>query len=152
MIPDNSAFFMPSGDGPCRFGQYNRLQRLLLDEMGFPEVPIIAPDQTETLYQDVGMVGEDFSRIAWQGVVAIDLLEKKVRETRPYERYSGEADQVYAQYLQQVYETLRDRGDLEATLKRARQAFESVSRNGLQRQTGGRRGRRNLYPGQYLFQ
>ena len=129
--PDNSAFFMPSGDGPCRFGQYNRLQRLFLDEMGFPEVPIIAPDQTETLYQDVGMVGEDFSRIAWQGVVAIDLLEKKVRETRPYERYTGEADQVYAQYLQQVYETLRDRGDLEATLRRARQAFESVSRNGL---------------------
>ena len=58
--PANSAFFMPSGDGPCRFGQYNRLQRLFLDEMGFPEVPIIAPDQTETLYQDVGLVGGVF--------------------------------------------------------------------------------------------
>ncbi len=129
--PDKSAFFMPSGDGPCRFGQYNRLQRLILDELGFPQVPIIAPNQTETLYEEVGMVGDDFTRIAWQGVVAIDLLEKKVRETRPYERYPGDADQVYAQFLQQVYQTLRDRGDLEATLRRARQAFEAVSRNGL---------------------
>ena len=129
--PEHSAFFMPSGDGPCRFGQYNRLQRLILDEIGYPHVPIIAPNQTETLYQEVGMVGDDYSRIAWQGVVAIDLLEKKVRETRPYERYSGEADQVYDRSLQQVYETLRDRGDLEATLRRARQAFDGVSRNGL---------------------
>ena len=128
--PEKSAFFMPSGDGPCRFGQYNRLQRLILDELGFPQVPIIAPNQTETLYQEVGLVGDDFTRIAWQGVVAIDLLEKKVRETRPYERYPGDADQVYAQALQQVYQTLRDRGDLADTLKRARQAFDAVSRNG----------------------
>ncbi|MBM4287493.1 MAG: CoA activase [Deltaproteobacteria bacterium] len=129
--PETSAFFMPGGDGPCRFGQYNRLQRMIMDDLGFPQVPIISPNQTETLYQEVGLVGEDFTRISWQGVVAIDLLEKKVRETRPYERYPGEADHVYAEYLHKVYETLRDRGDLEATLRRARQAFDSVSRNGL---------------------
>lgn len=129
--PDRSAFFMPNSDGPCRFGQYNRLQRLILDELGYPQVPIVSPNQNETMYEELGMVGDDFTRIAWQGVVAIDLLEKLVRETRPYERYTGEADQVYQQSLQKVYKTLRDRGDLEATLRRARQAFQAVSRNGL---------------------
>jgi len=76
--PDRSAFFMPSGTGPCRFGQYHRFHRLVLDELGFPQVPVYAPDQSETLYQELGMVGgRDFTRLGWQGIVAIDVLEKK---------------------------------------------------------------------------
>ncbi len=90
--PERSAFFMPSGDGPCRFGQYHRFHRMVLDELGFPQVPVYAPDQSETMYQELGMVGGDYTRIAWNGVVAIDLLEKKLRETRPYERQPGATD------------------------------------------------------------
>ena len=29
--PERAVFFMPSGAGPCRFGQYNILQRMVLD-------------------------------------------------------------------------------------------------------------------------
>jgi predicted CoA-substrate-specific enzyme activase len=125
--PERSAFFMPSGDGPCRFGQYHRLQRLILDELGHPEVPIFSPDQTETMYEDVGMVGTDFDRVAWQGIVAIDLLEKKLRETRPYERQPGSTDEAYRFYLRRVYETLRDRGDLEAALREARRTMDDLA-------------------------
>jgi predicted CoA-substrate-specific enzyme activase len=128
--PDKSAFFMPSASGPCRFGQYRRYHRLVLDELGFPQVPVYSPDQDVTMYSEVGMVGEDFDRIAWNGVVAIDLLEKKLRETRPYERLPGEADKVYAHYLQKTYETLRDRGDLLKVLTDARQVFDDVALNG----------------------
>ncbi len=32
--PDHSAFFMPTTEGPCRFGQDKNLQRLVLDELG----------------------------------------------------------------------------------------------------------------------
>lgn len=128
--PDKSAFFMPSASGPCRFGQYRRYHRLVLDELGFPQVPVYSPDQDITMYNEVGMVGDDFDRIAWNGVVAIDLLEKKLRETRPYERYPGESDKVYAHYLQKTYETLRDRGDLVRVLKEARQVFDDVAQNG----------------------
>lgn len=128
--PDKSAFFMPSASGPCRFGQYRRYHRLVLDELGFPQVPVYSPDQDVTMYNEVGMVGEDFDRIAWNGVVAIDLLEKKLRETRPYERIPGESDRVYAHYLQKTYETLRDRGDLVKVLTEARQVFDEVALNG----------------------
>ncbi len=124
---DKSAFFMPSGDGPCRFGQYHRYHRLVLDELGYPDVPVYSPDQSETMYQEIGMVGGDYDRIAWRGVVAIDLLEKKLLETRPYERQIGSADEVYQFYLNKVYETLRDRGDLDETLKEARKTFEDVA-------------------------
>ena len=128
--PERSAFFMPSGDGPCRFGQYHRYHRLVLDELGYPEVPVFAPDQSSTMYEEIGMVGEDFDRIAWRGVVAIDLLEKKLLETRPYERHQGSADEVYQHYLHKVHATLRERGDLDQTLKEARRTFEDVALNG----------------------
>ncbi|MCK5645001.1 MAG: CoA activase, partial [Gammaproteobacteria bacterium] len=34
---DRAVFFMPSGTGPCRFGQYNILQRIVLQELGFED-------------------------------------------------------------------------------------------------------------------
>ena len=129
-VPERSAFFMPSGDGPCRFGQYHRFHRLVLDELGCPEVPVFAPDQSDSMYEEFGMVGKDFDRIAWRGVVAIDLLEKKLRETRPYERQPGSADEVYGFYLRKVYESLRDRNSLEGTLQEARKTFDDVALNG----------------------
>ena len=128
--PDKSAFFMPSGDGPCRFGQYHRFHRLVLDELGYPQMPVYSPDQSETMYQELGMVGGDYTRIAWRGVLAIDLLEKKLRETRPYERNPGDTDEVYRHYLQKVHHTLRDRKDLPATLREARRALDDVALNG----------------------
>jgi predicted CoA-substrate-specific enzyme activase len=128
--PETSAFFMPAAYGPCRFGQYRRYHRLVLDELGFPQVPVYSPDQSESMYQEVGLVGGDFDRIVWRGVVAIDLLEKKLRETRPYEHRPGDTDQVYQFYLNRVYQALRDRGDLEGILAEARRAFDDLAVNG----------------------
>ena len=128
--PDNSCFFMPDASGPCRFGQYHRYQRLVLDELGYPQVPIYAPAQEVTFYEEAGMVGKDFHRRAWNGIVAIDLLEKKLWATRPYERYAGETDKVYQHFLHKTYEALRDRGDLGQVLRQACRTFNDVSLNG----------------------
>jgi predicted CoA-substrate-specific enzyme activase len=131
-IPEKSAFFMPTANGPCRFGQYHRFHRLVLDELGYPQVPVYSPDQDKNMFREVGLVGDDYARIVWNGVVAIDLLEKKLRETRPYERIPGEADRVYQIYLRKTYEALRDRQDVPAVLREARQIFDEVAlcRNG----------------------
>lgn len=125
--PDRSAFFMPSGTGPCRFGQYHRFHRLVLDDLGFPQVPVYAPDQSETLYRELGMVGgSDFTRLGWQGIVAVDCLEKKLRETRPYEKNPGETNEVYHTYLSKIAEAIASRGDLVEVLQAARTAFDAI--------------------------
>jgi predicted CoA-substrate-specific enzyme activase len=128
--PDKSAFFMPTADGPCRFGQYHRYHRLVLDDLGYPNMPVYSINQEATMYNETGMVGDDFDRVVWRGIVAIDLLEKKLLQTRPYERYPGETNKVYQHYLQKTYETLRDRGDLPKILREAREAFDEVSLDG----------------------
>jgi len=124
--PDKTAFFMPSAYGPCRFGQYHRFQRLVLDEMGFPNVPIYSVDQTEEMYKELDMVGGDLVRVAWRGLVAVDVVQKGLFQTRPYEVNPGEADRVYEECLDDLCRTIAGRGDLVACLKRCRARQEAI--------------------------
>ncbi|MBF0495252.1 MAG: CoA activase [Deltaproteobacteria bacterium] len=130
--PDRAAFFMPSGTGPCRFGQYHRYQRMVLDDLGYPNVPIFAPNQNEKFWDELGIIGNDFSRLGWQGVVAVDLLEKRLRGTRPYEAEPGTADKVYVECLDDICETIRTRSDIPTALTRSKDRFIRVplNRNG----------------------
>ncbi|GBD97090.1 MAG TPA: CoA protein activase [Nitrospirae bacterium] len=125
--PDRAVFFMPSGAGPCRFGQYNVLHRLVLDEVGLPQVPIYAPNQDESLYTELGMVGKDFTTQAWRGIIAIELLVKCLHETRPYEINKGETDNLYKEYLSRVGETLQSRnGTMPQFLNDMRRSFSEI--------------------------
>jgi len=126
-----AAFFMPSGNGPCRFGQYHRFHRLVLDDLGFDHVPIYSPNQDETLYNDLGIMGSQFTRLGWQGIVAVDLLMKKLLETRPYEKQKGKADSVYQASLKRVCETIRQRGHLEEALRKSLEDFDQIEVDGL---------------------
>jgi predicted CoA-substrate-specific enzyme activase len=128
--PTQAAFFMPSGSGPCRFGQYHCSHRLILDELGYVDVPIYAPNQDGTLYRDMGIMGSTFSKLGWWAIVAVDLLIKKLHETRPYEQNQGETDRVYQDGLSLVCEAIRtgreDLGRLEQALRMARERFEHI--------------------------
>ncbi len=94
--PDRAAFFMPSGSGPCRFGQYNCLQRLVIKQAGLPNtIPIVAPNQDSNFYQHFRRFKKDPTRLAFDGIAAIDLLLKATRKIRPYETEPGATDQAY---------------------------------------------------------
>ncbi len=131
--PEGSAFFMPSGKGPCRFGQYNRYHRLVLDKLGLPHVPIVAPMQDESFYKDVGMVGRDFLRLNWKGILSVDLLQKALWEHRPYEKKKGEADRIYQQALARVIIAIEHRRDPLPILKQAYEKFSSLEMTGRDR-------------------
>lgn len=123
---EKTAFFMPSGNGPCRFGQYNRYQRLVLDELGFKDVPVFAPDQDGKFYRELGSVGGNFQRLAWWGIASIDMLEKRLRETRPYEKNPGDSEKVYWESVHNVCDAIRNKKFPEKELKAAREAFRRV--------------------------
>jgi predicted nucleotide-binding protein (sugar kinase/HSP70/actin superfamily) len=122
---------MPSGTGPCRFGQYHRFHRVVLDDLGFQHVPIYSPNQDETLYNDLGIMGSQFTRLGWQGIVAVDLLTKKLLETRPYEKEKGKTDLVYQDALREVCQAILDGDDLEESLRKSIEAFGRIGVNGV---------------------
>jgi len=136
-IPQKSAFFMPSGSGPCRFGQYNVFHKQVLEAAGFDDVPVFAPNQDVEFYKELGEAGEDFASDSWKGIVAIDLLYKCLHETRPYEREKGLSKHLYNEYLNKIYNSVRagskNGGSIEDILLSARKAFGSVPREKIRK-------------------
>ena len=123
---DKYAFFMGGSGGPCRFGQYNALQRMVLDQIGYPDVPIYAPNQASSFYNDIGIVGRKLLDQGWRGMIAIDLVEKCARETRPYEINKGSANEAFDASVMLIYEAIRSSANLVAALKECRKLFEAV--------------------------
>jgi predicted CoA-substrate-specific enzyme activase len=130
--PRKVAFFMPKANGPCRFGQYHNLHRVILDETGYPDVPIISPD-SEDAYATVSNLDGDFRKLAWKGMVATDLLVKLLHQTRPYEKNKGQTESVYRRCLEQLSRTIRCRGDVEQTLTWAGDMFRKIAIDGKER-------------------
>jgi len=128
--PPRSAFFMPSANGPCRFGQYATFHESVLRKLGYGEVAFISPDSKDSYTT----LGTSFRRHAWKGVVAVDLLEKLCRESRPYEANSGEADRVYREALTGVCRAISRGQGPEAALMAAREAFLLIPKG-----TGGQK-------------
>ncbi len=125
--PDRASFFMPTTGGPCRFGQYFHFQRMLLDDLGYGNIPMFSFNQDDGIYRECTAIDSQFPRLAWQGIVAIDLLEKKARETRPYELSPGQTDQVYVHHLERVTQHIREKRGLVGLLKEARRDFSEIA-------------------------
>jgi predicted nucleotide-binding protein (sugar kinase/HSP70/actin superfamily) len=132
--PKKSSFFMPDHNGPCRFGQYNKLQRIIFDKLGFEDAEIISPSN-DTAYADIsGGHGTKFRFTAWKGFVAVDLLRKMKQERRPYELVPGETNKVYKKALDSVVNSLENGAkDLEDVLHQAAINFDGIAFSNGQR-------------------
>ena len=124
--PKRAAFFMPTAMGPCRFGQYNKFHRMVLDELGYQDVKIVVFSQGQEFHQDSGKLGASFLRLGWNAVVATDVLGKLLREVRPHEREPGAADRVYQRALRRLELAIESRGDFIATLLESREEFAAI--------------------------
>ena len=124
---DQSAFFMPAASGPCRFGQYNRLHRMILDEIGLQQVPIFVFDQTGGYHRDMSALGRNFRLHAWRAIAILDSMQKIVLERRPYEVNKGEIDTVYNHWLDLLIKNVgQDSDNLREFSHQVRGAFDSV--------------------------
>jgi predicted nucleotide-binding protein (sugar kinase/HSP70/actin superfamily) len=103
-----TAFFMATGQGPCRFGQYASHLRSILDSLGYSKVTIVSPT-FETGYGDLGEASPYFVRSGWRALVAADALLKLLLKTRPYEVTPGTSDAVYEESVTDLCRTLEVR-------------------------------------------
>jgi predicted CoA-substrate-specific enzyme activase len=126
--PAKTAFFMPSASGPCRFGMYSCLQRLILRYAGAEDVPVIAPNQDSGFYKQFtkgldGSAAGKFMKDAWVAVVGIDLLRKLVLRLRPFAAAPHQAQQVYDRSIKQWTQAVENRADFSVM----RRLMESIA-------------------------
>lgn len=123
--PSKSAFFMPTSSGPCRFGQYHTAQKLILEHLDKP-VEIISLNAYNSYTAE--SLGLEFRNLAWQGIVAVDFLQKALWRTRPYEKDPGAADAVYEESLEQIKIRMAEDGTsgLIEALEGIGKKFESI--------------------------
>ena len=106
---------MPSADGPCRFGQYNLLQRLVLNRLGYGDAAILSPS-SRNAYQGLGFRARlNF----WEAVLCGDLLYKAVCKVRPYEIQPGHTDAVAKEEVARIADLLAKRDNHREAFRQA---------------------------------
>jgi predicted nucleotide-binding protein (sugar kinase/HSP70/actin superfamily) len=103
--PARVALFMPTAEGPCRFGQYAPYLRHVLDANGYENVAILSPTSGNA-YDGLGDHSKTFVRTGWRALLCADLLQKLLLIHRPYEESRGDTEAVYEDCLADLCATI----------------------------------------------
>ena len=118
--PKKAAFFLPTCSGPCRYGQYHCVHKLVLDDLGYGDVPMISPSQNREFFDECKEIQGGAMRLTWMGSCAVDLLLRACLAIRPYETRVGQTDEVYRRCCERVVELTEKR----SSVKQLRQCMQ----------------------------
>lgn len=115
--PERIAFFMPTAAGPCRFGMYNCMHRLVLRYTGNSDIPVISPNQDGSFYREFtksmnGSSSRSFMKNMWTAATGIDLLAKVILRVRPFAKDSDCAQQEYDRSVRRWIKAVQARSSL----------------------------------------
>ncbi len=85
-------YMMPTAGGPCRFGVYNTLHKITLEQTGWGDrVRVFSPDDGD-YFRDTS---PQFSLRTWVAFCTHDLLQMMLHDVRPVEHCKGAANEIY---------------------------------------------------------
>lgn len=124
--PENYLYFMAESGGPCRFGMYNKLHRIILDSLdGFGKVHIATITSNDS-YALGGLLEPQmlthFRRSAYVSVVIGDVLDRMLWRTRPYEKEPGQAED----YFQAALDIMCRQMEIHGRRKRFRKILDTL--------------------------
>jgi predicted nucleotide-binding protein (sugar kinase/HSP70/actin superfamily) len=112
--PESYVYFMPEADGPCRFGMYNKYQRIVLDSFADFCGLKIGALTAEDGYSLAGMIEKervrDLRKAAYFSVVVADSLDRLLWRIRPYEREPGMTDEFIEKSMHVMEDTFETFG------------------------------------------
>jgi predicted nucleotide-binding protein (sugar kinase/HSP70/actin superfamily) len=133
--PENYVYFMPEADGPCRFGMYNKYQRIVLDSYKDLGRLRIGSLTSEDGYSLSGIIEEDrvrdLRKSAYFAVVVGDILDRILWRVRPYEKEAGLADAYMEKSMRAMegaFEQCGVKKDFKGILSRLEEIIEEGKR------------------------
>ncbi len=132
--PSRILLFMPTADGPCRFGQYAPYLKNVLAANGYDETEIISPTSNNS-YGGLGELARPFVRTGWRALLAGDILQRMLLRYRPHEVVKGSIDSAYEECLDDLCQTIekapvhppRQLRAIRDSLVRCRDRFRAVA-------------------------
>lgn len=122
--PREAVLFMPTSDGPCRFGQYASLQRIILNKSGYEELAILSPSAQNAYLGLEGPLRKDL----WKAILTGDILYKFYCRVAPYEQEPGETKRVFEAVLDRSARAFQAGRPYTEILDAARRSFENLPR------------------------
>jgi predicted CoA-substrate-specific enzyme activase len=128
--PDKCAFFMPTSEGPCRFGLYFQRHKQIFQQLGYGNISFISPNQGNTngYYNELAKLPPGFSRTGWQAIVAFESLEKLHRAYRPYALDKEQIERVYQAALKTLFNAIIE-GRIESALQEIITQYNRIPRD-----------------------
>ncbi len=120
--PARHALFMPTAQGPCRFGQYSVLHRSILDKNGYGTADIFSPTSTNSY---LGMTA-GLRRYLFDVMMCGDILAKYVNHKRPYEQRAGNIDATVEAILPALEKKIEGRENLIDATKAALDRLSAI--------------------------
>jgi predicted nucleotide-binding protein (sugar kinase/HSP70/actin superfamily) len=129
--PGQYVYFLPESDGPCRFGLYNRFQRIVLDSFPGLDRLTITSITTRDGYSLSGILEKekvlDFQKSGFFAVIVADIMDRLLWRIRPYEKKQGMTNEFIESSLRQLEKTFEKHGpskDFEKILDRVVEIIE----------------------------
>ncbi len=120
--PREHAFFMATSDGPCRFGQYIVLHRLILDRAGYGDVAIVAPSS----YNQYAGLPERMRPFLWETILMSDVLYKARCKLRPYEVREGQTERILEEAVLRMEEAISQGEEVAEAFQDVFSRFEQI--------------------------
>jgi predicted nucleotide-binding protein (sugar kinase/HSP70/actin superfamily) len=134
--PDNYIYLMPESDGPCRFGMYNKYQRLVLDS--FPDLRKVRIGFITSIndYSFEGMIDSnkatDIRKTGYLSIVIGDVLDRVTCRIRPYEKEHGMTDACIEKALHEMEELFETYGDTAGLQDRVLDKLHDIIQDAVQ--------------------
>jgi predicted nucleotide-binding protein (sugar kinase/HSP70/actin superfamily) len=117
--PGDHALFMPTAEGPCRFGQYCTLQKQALDDLGLGAAKVVSWNSTDS-YDGTSMSER---RRIWKALALGDVLFKMRCRLVAKEKRAGQTEDLYLESRERLAQVIEQAGDLEGAVKDVRDRF-----------------------------
>ncbi len=112
--PAKVIFFMPTACGPCRFGQYAKLNRIIFEKKGW-DIQQMSPS-AENAYEGLD---RNARILLYHALIVSDIMRKLTHRVRPYEIDKGSVDNLVEEYTRQMEDALAagDKKKLESLIR-----------------------------------
>ncbi|MEN3043820.1 MAG: acyl-CoA dehydratase activase [Candidatus Hydrothermales bacterium] len=125
---DKHTLFMPTSSGPCRFGQYANLHKIIFEREKM-DVEILSPNS----YNAYEGLPKELRKFLWTTILIFDSLLKARNRVRPYEKNKGETDRIYFDSINRMEEIIESGEDPYLCLEECFNNFSKIERENVKK-------------------